>query len=64
MEAQTISNVMRELGRRGKGQAKARDPQKMREAQKKSVVKRLANSGKLVPPNKDRIAYGVENSLK
>lgn len=59
-----ISAAMRELGRRGKGQAKARDPQKMREAQKKSVVKRKANQAKAISSNTDGPSVGVENSLK
>lgn len=61
MESSTISRVMSELGKRGKGQAKARDSQAMREAQKKSVEKRKANQAKVIATNEHGHSLGVEN---
>lgn len=51
-------------GQAGKGEAKRRSAELMRELQKKSVARRLANKTKAIPTNGSAVRTGVENSLK
>lgn len=62
-----VKQYLATIGSRGGkagGPVKARNPEKMREAQKKSVVKRKANQSKTVSVNEHGHSLGVENSLK
>lgn len=46
-----IREVMRELGRRGRGESKRRTPEQCRAAQKKGVEARLAKKRNLISTN-------------
>lgn len=59
-----VRKYLANIGRKGgktSGSAKARNPELMREAQKKSVARRLENKSKAVSVNEHGHSLGVEN---